>query len=70
MVPWDEVTLGALTITAVPAQHGPDGTEHLTGPVTGFVLRADDLPTVAPAFERAGRTVLHRPRHGEVVTLP
>src|ERR1700748_3512537 len=28
---------GSLTITGVPAQHGPDGTEHLTGPVTGFV---------------------------------
>ena len=30
----------------VPAQHGPDGTEHLTGPVTGFVITADRFPTV------------------------
>ncbi len=37
---------GALRITAVPAQHGPDGTEALTGPVTGFVLTGDGLPTV------------------------
>jgi L-ascorbate metabolism protein UlaG (beta-lactamase superfamily) len=35
-----------LTITAVPAQHGPKGTEHLTGPVTGFVLNAPGLPRV------------------------
>lgn len=25
-------------MTAVPAQHGRAGTEHLTGPVTGFVV--------------------------------
>ena len=27
-----------ITITAVPAQHGPDGTEAATGPVTGFIV--------------------------------
>jgi L-ascorbate metabolism protein UlaG (beta-lactamase superfamily) len=36
--PWEPRQVGALTVTAVPAQHGPDGTEHLTGPVTGFML--------------------------------
>lgn len=35
-----------LTVTAVPAHHGPDGIWQLTGPVIGFVLAADDLPTV------------------------
>lgn len=30
-----------IKVTAVPAQHGPDGTDHLTGPVIGFVLQAD-----------------------------
>src|SRR5207245_192432 len=33
----------SLSVTAVPAQHGPDGTEHLTGPVTGFVIESDDV---------------------------
>jgi L-ascorbate metabolism protein UlaG (beta-lactamase superfamily) len=37
---------GSLRITAVPAKHGPEGTEHLVGEVTGFVLSGDALPTV------------------------
>ncbi len=37
---------GELKITGVPAQHGPAGTEHLTGEVRGFVLSGDGLPTV------------------------
>jgi L-ascorbate metabolism protein UlaG (beta-lactamase superfamily) len=53
MAPWDEATVGAVTITAVPAQHGPDGTEHLTGPVTGFVLHGDELPTVYVSGDNA-----------------
>jgi L-ascorbate metabolism protein UlaG (beta-lactamase superfamily) len=36
--PWQRHDVGAVAVTAVPAQHGPDGTEHLTGPVTGFVV--------------------------------
>ena len=36
--PWEQRQVGEIAVTAVPAQHGPDGTEHLTGPVTGFVL--------------------------------
>lgn len=40
---WATTTLSApggttLTVTALPAQHGPDGTQDLTGPVTGFLL--------------------------------
>lgn len=41
--PWESRQVGAVTVTAVPAQHGPDGTGHLTGPVTGFVLDAAGL---------------------------
>jgi L-ascorbate metabolism protein UlaG (beta-lactamase superfamily) len=37
---------GTLTITAVPARHGPEGCEAIAGEVTGFVLTAPDLPTV------------------------
>lgn len=35
-----------LRVAGAPAQHGPDGTEHVTGAVTGFVLSGADLPTV------------------------
>jgi L-ascorbate metabolism protein UlaG (beta-lactamase superfamily) len=38
LAPWETFQVGGVSVTAVPAQHGPDGTEHLTGPVTGFVL--------------------------------
>ena len=50
MKPWHSVTvLGAhapVTVTAVPAQHGPDGVAELLGEVTGFVLEAPGWPTV------------------------
>ncbi|GAA3206145.1 MBL fold metallo-hydrolase [Dactylosporangium siamense] len=42
-----------MRVTAVPAQHGPDGTEHLTGPVTGFVLHGDGVPTVYVSGDNA-----------------
>lgn len=40
---WESVTVAgtdgfSLTVTAMPAQHGPDGTQEATGPVTGFLL--------------------------------
>jgi L-ascorbate metabolism protein UlaG (beta-lactamase superfamily) len=37
---------GELRITGVPAQHGPAGSEHLTGDVIGFVVSGAGLPTV------------------------
>ncbi|WP_373426578.1 MBL fold metallo-hydrolase [Microbacterium trichothecenolyticum] len=43
---WEQTRAGDTTVTAVPAQHGPDGTEHLTGPVIGFVLESVDGRTV------------------------
>jgi L-ascorbate metabolism protein UlaG (beta-lactamase superfamily) len=44
---WQSVTVegvegGAVTVTGVPAQHGPDGTQEVTGPVIGFVITAGD----------------------------
>jgi L-ascorbate metabolism protein UlaG (beta-lactamase superfamily) len=60
---WTSTQLGrpggrTLRITGVPAQHGPDGTEHLTGPVTGFVLCADDLPTVYVSGDNASLEIV------------
>jgi L-ascorbate metabolism protein UlaG (beta-lactamase superfamily) len=37
---------GELTITGVPAHHGPDGLWQVVGPVIGFVLTGEGLPTV------------------------
>jgi L-ascorbate metabolism protein UlaG (beta-lactamase superfamily) len=55
---------GALTITAVPAQHGPEGCEPVTGPVVGFVLSADDVPTLYVSGDNASvdvvRTIAER----------
>ncbi len=38
--PWDELQLDEVRVTAVPALHGPPGSERVTGPVIGFVLAA------------------------------
>jgi len=51
LAPWTTADLtrpdgGALTITSVPARHGPPGCEPITGEVIGFVLSAADLPSV------------------------
>jgi L-ascorbate metabolism protein UlaG (beta-lactamase superfamily) len=48
---WEQTELrsaggAALGITGVPARHGPEGSEHLVGEVTGFVLSGQGLPTV------------------------
>lgn len=44
--PWTTVAVGAVSVTAVPALHGPEGIAEHTGPVIGFVLEADGEPTV------------------------
>jgi L-ascorbate metabolism protein UlaG (beta-lactamase superfamily) len=49
---------GTLRITGVPAQHGPDGSEHLVGEVTGFVLSGEDLPTVYISGDNASLEVV------------
>ena len=61
--PWESLEVGrpggrTLTITAVPAQHGPDGTDHLTGPVIGFVLTAPDVPTLYVSGDNASVDVV------------
>jgi L-ascorbate metabolism protein UlaG (beta-lactamase superfamily) len=61
--PWSSIEVerpggATLTITAVPAQHGPDGTDHLTGPVIGFVLTGEDLPTLYVSGDNASVDVV------------
>ena len=55
---WQRTTVGAVAVTAVPAQHGPDGSTDLTGPVTGFVLSGAGLPTVYVSGDNASLDVV------------
>jgi L-ascorbate metabolism protein UlaG (beta-lactamase superfamily) len=61
--PWDTVELdrpgaGPVTVIAVPALHGPEGSEPVTGPVIGFVLSADDAPTLYVSGDNASVDVV------------
>lgn len=53
LAPWQSHTVGDVEITAVPALHGPEGAEELSGAVTGFVLRAPDQPAVYVSGDNA-----------------
>ncbi|MET7617514.1 MBL fold metallo-hydrolase [Streptomyces sp. NPDC005408] len=55
---WTSHSVGPVRITGVPAQHGPDGTEHLVGEVTGFVIDGEGLPTVYVSGDNASLDVV------------
>ena len=42
-----------LTVTAVPARHGPEGCEPICGEVVGFVITGEGLPTVYVSGDNA-----------------
>jgi L-ascorbate metabolism protein UlaG (beta-lactamase superfamily) len=44
---------GTVTVTGVPARHGPVGCEPVTGDVVGFILTSDDLPSVYVSGDNA-----------------
>jgi L-ascorbate metabolism protein UlaG (beta-lactamase superfamily) len=50
---WETHDLGPVTVTAVPALHGPPGSERFVGSVTGFVLEAPGEPTVYVSGDNA-----------------
>jgi L-ascorbate metabolism protein UlaG (beta-lactamase superfamily) len=61
--PWATAELAgadgaAVTVTAVPALHGPEGSEPVTGPVIGFVLTAEDAPAVYVSGDNASVDVV------------
>lgn len=60
MEPGDVVTHGNVTITAVEAQHGPAKVAELTGPVIGFILRAEGWPTVYFSGDNSSEKVVAR----------
>lgn len=66
--PWQRITVarpdqGELIVTAVPAVHGPDGTEASSGPVIGFVLHGENLPTVYVSGDNASLRVVEEVAH-------
>ncbi|MFE3187646.1 MBL fold metallo-hydrolase [Nocardia sp. NPDC059240] len=50
---WESLTIGEVTVTGVPALHGPEGAEVLSGVVTGFVLQAAGWPTLYVSGDNA-----------------
>jgi len=50
---WESHQVGDVTVTAVPALHGPPGSEARLGPVIGFVLEAAGEPTVYVSGDNA-----------------
>ena len=60
-----------MTVTGVPARHGPVGCEPVTGDVIGFVLTSDDLPSVHVSGDNAA--LEHgkgRSPHGSLPSTP
>lgn len=69
MEPWSVLELpapqgGSVQVTALPAQHGPDGSDAIQGPVLGFLLSAPGAETVYVSGDNASRdvarTIAHR----------
>ena len=58
LAPWETTTVGDVTVTAVPARHGPYGCEPVTGDVTGFVLAADGAERVYVSGDNASVDVV------------
>jgi L-ascorbate metabolism protein UlaG (beta-lactamase superfamily) len=73
MEPWSEVEIGSpaggsVKVIALHAQHGPDGTDHITGPVLGFLLSASGAESVYVSGDNASRDVVRAivERTGEI----
>ena len=61
--PWGHLELEGrdgqtVTVTAVPAQHGPDGSDAIQGPVIGFVLSAAGAERVYVSGDNASLDVV------------
>jgi L-ascorbate metabolism protein UlaG (beta-lactamase superfamily) len=61
--PWSSVEVSgrggnAVTVTALPAQHGPDGSDPVMGQVIGFLLVGAGLPTVYISGDNASLDVV------------
>ncbi|MCS5717997.1 MBL fold metallo-hydrolase [Herbiconiux sp. CPCC 205763] len=66
--PWTHTELlrpegGVLRVVAVPAIHGPDGMEASSGPVIGFVLQGEGVPTTYVSGDNASLRVVEEVAH-------
>ena len=50
---WEQHSIGDVTVTIVPALHGPPGSLPFVGPVVGFVLEKPGEPTVYVSGDNA-----------------
>jgi L-ascorbate metabolism protein UlaG (beta-lactamase superfamily) len=50
---WESYDFGSVTITAMPALHGPPGSESMVGPVIGFMLESPGEPTIYVSGDNA-----------------
>ncbi|MEP6479107.1 MAG: MBL fold metallo-hydrolase [Rhodoglobus sp.] len=57
---WESHEVGDVTITAVPALHGPPGAEKLLGPVIGFVLQAPGEASVYVSGDNASLSLVEQ----------
>ncbi|MFC5909325.1 MBL fold metallo-hydrolase [Streptacidiphilus monticola] len=55
---WESHAVGDVTVTRVPALHGPEGCEPVVGEVAGFVLTGPGLPTVYISGDNASVRVV------------
>jgi L-ascorbate metabolism protein UlaG (beta-lactamase superfamily) len=58
LTPWESIEVprpggGTVTVTGVPARHGPEGCEPITGEVIGFVLSAPGLASLYVSGDNA-----------------
>jgi L-ascorbate metabolism protein UlaG (beta-lactamase superfamily) len=63
LAPWSSVDVHApsgntVTLTALPAQHGPDGSDSVMGQVIGFLLASAGLPSVYVSGDNASLDVV------------
>ncbi|HUZ84381.1 MAG TPA: MBL fold metallo-hydrolase [Gaiellales bacterium] len=63
--PWQAIEITgpherAVTVTALPALHGPEGSEPITGPVIGFRLASPGLDTVYVSGDNASLDVVRQ----------
>jgi L-ascorbate metabolism protein UlaG (beta-lactamase superfamily) len=68
LTPWRSTEVAnpagdTVKVTAVPAHHGPDDTERLTGHVIGFVLSAPGQPTIYVSGDNASLRVVREVAH-------
>jgi L-ascorbate metabolism protein UlaG (beta-lactamase superfamily) len=57
---WEERHVGDVTVTIVPALHGPPGSLPFTGPVVGFVLEKAGEPTVYVSGDNASLALVEQ----------